>query len=199
MPPYPTPSRPWRVLLRRLSRLPALLAAGLLLLTPPPWPVGLDAPAARAAVAADASDYLRAALADSGFGVESARLALDRAADDEVKALARLMLADQARAERALRTAAGQDSLTLPRGLRGPARAERLEALEAAGAAFDRQYVDGLVEARRRALFLHRAYADGGEGARLRAVAASLAETAERHLALARGLRARLGEGRRPA
>jgi len=148
---------------------------------------------AEAAIAGSARDYLRVAFQIELMEVESARLALDKAGRDDVKAFARLMLADHVKATERLREAASRNSLATPPARLDAATEAKLKALgEMSGEEFDRHYVETRVSVHADALALHRTYATTGEGAVLKAAAAEIEQMVERHLALARKLMASL-------
>ncbi len=157
---------------------------------------GLSPPStqrAEAAIAGSARDYLRVALQVELMEVESARLALDKASRDDVKAFARLMLADHVKATERLREAASRNSLATPAARLDAANQAKLEALgEMSGEEFDRHYVETRVSVHADALALHRTYAATGEGPVLKAAAAEIERMVERHLAIARNLMANL-------
>lgn len=155
----------------------------------------VDAPAANSAVpapatAADGRQYVELAGGSDLYEIESARLAQQRAASDDVKELAAMILADHQRSTEELVRAAGEAQPPIDVAPAMTAEQQsNLRALQAAsGEAFDLEYLRQQVRAHEQALTLVTSYAAGGDVPSLRQHASNVAGPIQRHLARAREL-----------
>ena len=131
----------------------------------------------------DLYGYLALAGACDEFAQQSARLALVRSRNDNVKAYARRTLADHVRTQQGLIDEAHRAGLHPPAPALTGDLQRRLDALgDLPEADFDAAYLAAQAEVTRQALVTHRAYAREGDNAILRAVAEARAPEETRRL-----------------
>lgn len=129
----------------------------------------------------DRTFYNRAA--ESGqFEVEISKLAEDKAASQEVKDLARMMVDDHTKANQELMSIAQKNQVQLATAL--PAReTKRLEHFRSmTGADFDRAYVEELIKDHRSTISLFEHEADKGSDADVKTFASNTLPTLRQHL-----------------
>jgi putative membrane protein len=147
---------------------------------------------ARLAPTAPVSAGAYVALASTGdrFEIESARLALQKAENAEVRGLAQMILSDHERSTAQLAGAAVEAGSPIGGApVLSPAQRSNIEALRAAPrAAFDAEWLHQQVVAHQQALDAAAAYARGGESAPLRRHAAATIAAIQTHLIRARRL-----------
>lgn len=135
----------------------------------------------------------RAAVADM-YAIAAARLALCRSSSPEVQALAAKELADHTTSIHHLQAALEMletRGVAPPPDELPPELVEELEELRAVpDDRFDSTYVDQQIAAHEEELALLTGYREEGDNAQLRSYAAAFAPVIERHLQLARELRA---------
>jgi len=140
---------------------------------------------------AKAPDFVTKAAASDMFEISAAKLAATRATDADVKAFAKMMVADHTKSTEALKKAitdSGQ-ALTLPTILPDDLK-DKLDDLTKADAKdFDANYMDNQVDAHQAALDLMQRYAQDGDVAQIKTFAASTAPVVQKHLDEARKVR----------
>lgn len=136
--------------------------------------------------------FARAATQSGLAELAEARIALNQAADPEVRQFAQTMLADHGKANDELIAIGTRKGLDLPtsRSRRDRALADRLKAMS--GAQFDRSYVKDQVVAHRRAVALFARESREGKDADLKRFATTTLPALEQHLAMVRTLAARV-------
>ena len=137
-----------------------------------------------------ASGYATAAALGDMFEIESSRVALEKSKSPEVKQFAQMMIDGHSKTSAELKsalTSAGVQ-VTLPAAL-DERRQEMITELRAeTPLEFDTAYLDQQTKAHREAHDLHRAYADAGESAPLKAFAAKTAPIVQQHIDMAKKL-----------
>jgi putative membrane protein len=122
-----------------------------------------------------------AAYADM-YEIESANLAWERATSEEVKAFAKMLIADHTASSAKLAVLVDQAQGELPSSL-DDKHQKMIDALEAADdASFTQLYLDQQVAAHKEALKLHTDYADSGALAEFKQFAAETAKVVKHHL-----------------
>jgi putative membrane protein len=134
--------------------------------------------------------YLREAAIADMFGVESGKLALDKASREEVRQFARLTIDQRSAGLRKLRdmTSSAQLESQMPKTVDKVHESKLEELRSVQGAEFDRTYLDMQVKAHETALTLHSAYARATQDGPLKSYADETAALIERHLTELRSL-----------
>ena len=134
----------------------------------------------------------RAASGDSAFAMKAAqanlaevelgKLALQKAMKDEVKQFAQQMVDDHSKALDELKSAAASKNITLPTQLDAEHKklSDRLSKLS--GAAFDREYMQAMVDGHKKVAADVRKESQAGSDADLKSWAAKTLPTVEEHL-----------------
>ena len=137
-----------------------------------------------------ASGYATAAALGDMFEIESSRIALEKAKSPEVKQFAQMMIDGHSKTSAEMKSALASAGIevTLPAAL-DERRQEMLTELRGKAAMeFDTAYLDQQTKAHGEALDLHRAYADAGDNAPLKAFAASTAPIVQQHIDMVKKL-----------
>src|SRR5262245_37591951 len=122
-------------------------------------------------------------LAGANMGeVELGMLAKDKASSKDVKGFAQRMIDDHRKAGEQLKGIAQRKNLTLPSAPPADAAAEKDRLSKLSGAAFDRAYMDAMVNGHREVLGVVKTEAQSGSDAELKAWAAKTSSTVEAHL-----------------
>ncbi|MFZ5668425.1 MAG: DUF4142 domain-containing protein [Pseudomonadota bacterium] len=148
-----------------------------------------------AANEAAAPDFVAKAAEADMFTVESSRVALERSQNAAVKEFARMMVAGhtQTTADLKAAVAASGLSITTPEALPADKLSDIARLREASPADFDRAYMDAQVAGHQATLDLMARYAQDGDNASLKAVAAAAAPAVQQHLDRAKAIRDGLG------
>lgn len=114
--------------------------------------------------------------------IELGKLAQQKADRDEVKKFGQQMVDDHSKALDELKTIASKHNMTLPSGLDAEHKAlsEKLSKLD--GAAFDRAYIQAMVDGHKKVASDFRKESQSGKDADLKAYAAKTLPTVEEHL-----------------
>jgi putative membrane protein len=139
----------------------------------------------------NAQDYVTKAANADMMEVEAGKVAGERAASSDVKAFAKEMVAAHTKTTADLKSALKTANLTLtpPSALPGD-MADTINDLKTVDAkAFDKKYMDLMVDAHQDALDLQTRYAKDGDNAQLKAFAASVAQKVQEHLTKAKTIR----------
>ena len=126
--------------------------------------------------------------------VELGTLAKDKASSREVKAFARRMIDDHTKAGNELKAVADRKHLTWPAALPADAIALKDRLSKLSGAAFDRAYIDAMVDGHRAALADVRAEAQSGADPDVKAWASKASSTVQAHLTHAQDQQRELGK-----
>ncbi len=147
----------------------------------------LAARPAAAQVRSDA-DFVREAAQGGLAEVELGRLAADRAEREDVRSFGRRMVQDHGAANAELAALAARENLAVPNDLdaRHQAVRDRLAGLQ--GAAFDRAYMDEMVEDHRQDVALFEWHARHGQDPDLRAWSAGTLPVLRDHLRMAQDI-----------
>lgn len=132
----------------------------------------------------DPANYVQTAGMSDLFEVEAGKVATRRARSSEVRSFARMMVKDHTESTGKIRSAVRSSNLgiQLPAAL-DPQHQEKLAALRSVPRAeFDRQYMEGQVEAHQEALKLQQSYGESGGDPNLKAVASQLTPIVQHHL-----------------
>ncbi|HYG27958.1 MAG TPA: DUF4142 domain-containing protein [Caulobacteraceae bacterium] len=135
-------------------------------------------------------DYVyRAAIADM-LEIESSKVAMERSANADVKAFARMMIDAHSKTSAELKGVVSGAALPItPPAELGEGEKRKVEDLDTIDAdAFDKAYMDGQVEAHQNAMDLHMRYAQNGQQADLKGFAAAVAPAVREHYDMARTL-----------
>lgn len=154
-----------------------------------------ETPSRTAAQESAASDFVQTVGHSDQFEIAAAKLAQARAASDQVKGFAAMMIRDHTASSNMLKGAASASG----QGLAPPSavtavdqsQLDKLQALDRS--AFDRAYIGGQVKAHEDALNLLRTYARSGGNASLKAFAARMVPIVEQHLKNAQALQKAMG------
>jgi putative membrane protein len=152
----------------------------------------LNDPAAEPAIVSG-QEYATKAAASDLYEIQSSQLAADKAKSEDVKGLARMLVADHGKSTADLKAAAASASppVAVAPALDAEGQAN-MDALRAASDAdFERIYLTQQVAAHEKALAMVKAYAEDGDVPSLKQHASAVAGPIERHLDRARELSGR--------
>ena len=136
-----------------------------------------------AASAAPAAAFEASVAAGNQFEIDSSKLALSRTRSDAVKAFAQRMVDDHTAAGTKFKQAVSEAKLPAPPDKLDAKHQAILDALKSKDSgAFDKAYVDAQYEAHVETVDLVKAYAQGGDNARLKAFAREVLPTLQSHL-----------------
>ena len=170
-----------------------LIAAGIMLGTG--WTAAATPPSDKGDKVVTGGDL--AFMNDAGPGgmaeVEMGRLAVQRAANADVKEFAQQMIVDHSKAGEKLKALAQQKRVTLPPKILPQAHQTKEKLSKLSGAEFDRAYVKAMVEVHEKDVAAFEAMAKNATDADVKAFAAATAPTLRHHLEMIRGLAQRLG------
>ncbi|MFN3945880.1 MAG: DUF4142 domain-containing protein [Allosphingosinicella sp.] len=149
--------------------------------------------------AVNAIEYANLVAASDRFEIESAEIAIERADNEEVRELARMILQDHRQSTERLRQAAAGAQIQLPAEPRLSEDQQRdLDALRGlSGADFDRTWTVQQVAAHEKAMGLVTGYLSTADNQAMADHANSVAGPINQHLIRARDLAKRLQEGGR--
>jgi putative membrane protein len=156
--------------------------------------VGLGA----AALANNAEAYVPNAALSDMYEIESSKLAQQKAGSPAIKAFAQQMIADHTATTAKLKATlkSAKLDITPPTAL-DARRQGMIDNLEAASAGdFDKAYLDQQTNAHREAITLHSGYAEDGENAALKKLAASTTPIIRHHLDMVQKLDKSGADGR---
>lgn len=140
-----------------------------------------------------AATYVAMAASSDTYETESSKLALQHAANPDVRNFAQMMVTDHANTSAAVMAAAKEASVGMPGGP-NPKHTAMLKQLREAGHdKMERLYVDQQVMAHEEALALHQAYAAQGDNPGLRAAAAQAVPIVQSHLNEIRRIQSAMG------
>jgi putative membrane protein len=132
------------------------------------------------------TDFAKTA-AEGGFAeVRFGELAEDKATNKDVKELAQRLVTDHTKADDSLKTAASQDSISIPSQLNAKDQATYVRLSQLSGTAFDRDYARDMVRDHETDIAMFRHEANDGKDASIKSFAAQTLPTLEVHLKLAR-------------
>lgn len=155
--------------------------------------------AGSAAAAGTAAAYVANAALGDMYEVESSKLALTKAQSPAVKKFAQQMIDDHSATTAKLKaTITGQRLGITPPAALDDRRSGMIENLKGvSGTDFDRTYLDQQTAAHQEALILHRGFAEGGDNAALKALAAEVAPKVQHHLEMVKQLDEQGADGTR--
>ena len=132
------------------------------------------------------SNFLRTASQAQMKEIELARIARDRAVDDDVREFARHMIDDHSANLSRLRTIASDEGVSLAESLDSSGRyaADNLSSMS--GRSLDRRYMEMSLDDHREAIDLFERQAQSGENARVRRFAEDSLPTLRHHMTMAR-------------
>ena len=147
-----------------------------------PAAVGTAGEADRTAVHDSEKDFITKQLADGDAEVELGRMAAQKAVNPEVKRFAQMMVDDHTKALDDLKSSAGTHNITWPTTLDADHKklSDRLSKLS--GAAFDREYMQAMVDGHKKVAADLRKESQSGTDADLKAWAGKTLPTVEAHL-----------------
>jgi putative membrane protein len=127
--------------------------------------------------------FVTSVAAGNLFEIESSKLALGRAQADTVKAFAQRMIDDHTAAGAKFKQAVAEAKVVPPAEKLDARHQALLDGLKARDAAsFDKAYIDAQYDAHVETVDLFKAYASGGDNARLKQFAGELLPTLQAHL-----------------
>lgn len=131
--------------------------------------------------------------ADGGMAeIEMGKIAGQKAQNSEVKKFARMMVADHTRANTELKSIAAKQKVTLPTGI-GPRHRSTLDELNRlAGADFDREYVQAMVDAHEADVQLFEDQAGDESDQQAKAFAAKTVVVLRKHLETIKAIQSKL-------
>jgi putative membrane protein len=130
-----------------------------------------------------------------GMGeVELGMLARDKASSREVKAFAQRMIDDHGKAGEELKAIAQRKNLAWPSGPGADAVALKDKLSKQSGAAFDRAYIDAMVNGHREVLGVVKAQAQSGGDAEVKAWATKATSSVQAHLTHAQKVQSEIGK-----
>jgi putative membrane protein len=146
--------------------------------------------AAPVLTASSGQQYVELAGGSDLYEIESARLALEKTQNADIRALAQMILTDHERSTRELTAAAGRAQPPIPVAPSMTAEQQaNVQALRAAAAeTFDREYLQQQIRAHEQALGLVTHYSANGDVEPLRGHASTVADPIRQHLNRAREL-----------
>ena len=143
----------------------------------------VDAMEAQAAPA-----YANAAAIADMYEIEAANIAWERSASEDVKAFAKMLIADHTATSAKLKVLVDQADGSLSSSLDDEHKAMIAALNDADDAVFNKVFLDQQVAAHEKALKLHTAFAEKGDREEFRAFAGDTAKAVEAHLEQARAL-----------
>ena len=137
-----------------------------------------------AAAVGTAADYAAKAALGDMYEVESSKLALTKAQSPAVRKFARQMIDDHMATTARLKETITEQRLNItPPAALDDRRSGLIEMLKGlSGSEFDRAYLDQQTAAHQEALILHKGFAQSGDNAALKGVAAEVAPKVQHHL-----------------
>ena len=126
--------------------------------------------------------YMQMAASSDLFEIQSSQLALQMSSNPAVRSFAQMLVNDHTALSNTMMTTAQSAGLNPPPPALMPQHAQMLQQLQAAGPNFDMAYRDAQVMAHQEAITLHQNYANGGDVAALRTVAAQAVPIIQGHL-----------------
>jgi putative membrane protein len=152
---------------------------------PPAEPVAAVDPSSPLA----APTYMAMAASSDQFEIQSSQLALQMSQNPAIRQFAQTLITHHQQTSAQLMAAAQSAGLQPPPPTLMPQHAQMLQQLQAAGPGmFDMAFRDAQIPAHQEALTLHQNYANGGDNAALRQVAAGAVPIIQQHLTMAQSL-----------
>jgi putative membrane protein len=138
------------------------------------------------------TDSFATAIADTSFASKAAvggmaevalgKVAAAKGADTKVKDFGNMMVMDHGKANAELISISKAKNITLPAGLDAEHQAKSDSLSKLSGAAFDKAYVQTMIEDHKKTLALMQSEASGGKDTELKAFAAKTAPVVQMHL-----------------
>lgn len=125
--------------------------------------------------------------------VELGKMALEKAASEEVKKFAQRMIDDHSRANDALKTLAQSKNITLPDGTDPHVTATENRLSKLSGASFDRAFMQAMIVDHRKAVNDFRLASRSAKDAEVKGWAAKTLPTLEEHLKMAQTTNSAVG------
>jgi putative membrane protein len=129
-------------------------------------------------------EFVDKAAKSDAFEIASSKLAKEKASSADIKSFAAMMIADHTASTAKVKKAAGEASPAIKPNptMTDDQNAKLADLGKLSGADFDKEYADQQVDAHQTALSLMRVYADKGDVASLKAVAAAIKPKVSAHL-----------------
>lgn len=142
------------------------------------------------AMARNGQEYAMMAAASDMYEIESAKLAMEKSENEEIDALAEMIITDHEKSTADLKTAAGEaePAITVMPEMNAEQQSMMQALRSANGAQFDQTYLEQQVTAHEKALAMVRDYAANGEVPALQQHASTVAGPIQQHLDKAREL-----------
>lgn len=128
--------------------------------------------------------------------VAMGKVAADHATNPDVKAFGQRMVTDHSKANDELKAIASQKGLTLPAKLDAADQAKIDRMSKMSGAAFDKAYMDDMVQDHKKDVAEFRKEASGGKDADIKGFAGKTLPTLEEHLKMAQDAHAKVAAGK---
>jgi putative membrane protein len=170
-----------------LSRLAALAGtAGVLMLAAPALPaqaqsVSPTANNAKPGSALNTNVFLGKAVTANQFEIESSKIAVQKARNEDVKRFAQQMIDDHTKAGQDLQAAVQQAGVEMPAPLDGPQHAAIVERIGKASNV-DAEYVQAQLKAHQDAVRLFQTYSNGADNGPIQQFASNTLPTLQMHL-----------------
>lgn len=126
--------------------------------------------------------------------VDLGRLADEKASSRDVKGFAKRMIEEHGKSGEELKGIAARKSLTWPAGPGADAKALKDKLSKLSGAAFDRAYIDAMVDGHRKVLDVVKAEAQSNGDAELKAFATKASSSVQAHLTHALDVQREIGK-----
>lgn len=144
-----------------------------------------------------APTFTAKAAASDQFEIQASKLALQRSSNPEVKRFARMMIDAHTKTTAQLKQAADDAGVAIPTPVVLPSDMQgKLNDLEKVSLAdFDKTYLDDVVDAHQSALNVMQRYAQDGDQAQIKSLAAEVAPKVQQHLTMAKSIKDDLAKG----
>jgi putative membrane protein len=143
--------------------------------------VGLVTTAQAQSAAVSGKDFAAAVASSDKFEVKSSKMALKISSNKDIKSFAQQMIDDHKKSTIALRSAAKEAKIELPKGLNDKHKALVTSLQGKKGVEFDRAYIEEQTKAHEEAVAMFSTYAQSGDQPKLKAFAAEMLPTLKLH------------------
>lgn len=165
-----------------IALLASIASTGLAQTTTPMTPASPQQATVKVSVPGTA-DFLSKAATGNKFEIDSSKLALDKSKSEAVRAFANMMVTDHGEAAVKMKRAVTEARLSAPPEALDTRHKAILDDLaKKEGSAFDKAYIDAQLKGHEETVALFKAYADGGENARIKKFAKDLLPVLQKHL-----------------
>jgi putative membrane protein len=139
-----------------------------------------------------ADDFMAEAAQGGMAEVELGKLAASKGASKEVKDFGSKMVADHSKANAELKALAAKKKVTLPTDVNSEQKSEKDKLSNLSGAAFDKEYVNAMVEDHEKDVADFQRQADAATDAEVKAFAAKTLPTLKSHLEMIKAIQGKM-------